>query len=67
MDPRSFCAGYVAVRSGFIKKELTNREIEKLYPKHNPQAFSQGMIDALKNDSWRYRGLRREAGIETGD
>ncbi len=51
----SFRQGYEAVKSGKIKKELTNREIEKRWPKVDSQAFAQGMLDALKGDSWRYK------------
>lgn len=63
---QSFCCGYVSVKVGKITHELTLSEIETLYPRIKcPKAFEQGMLDALKRDSYRYRSLKYEAGIET--
>ena len=62
---QSFCCGYVAVKSGVIKHELTDREIEKRWPQHNIDAFAQGMIDALLKDSYRYR-LNKQKLVDEG-
>ena len=63
-NPQSFCAGYVAVKCGRIKEELSSSEISNQFPRHNVESFSQGMTDALNHDSYRYRLHREDAGIE---
>lgn len=59
-NAQSFCAGYRAVRTGRVRHELTAREIETMFPRHDCSAFAQGMIDGLAGDSFRYR-LARDA------
>jgi hypothetical protein len=56
---QSFCLGYVVIKSKKIKRELTTKEINQLLPQiYNAEAFSQGMIDALNKDPWRYNQLK---------
>jgi hypothetical protein len=50
----SFCQGFLAVKMGFIKHELSVKEIEKQFPPAITDPFTQGMIDGLANDSFRY-------------
>ena len=48
-----FIFGYRLASSGRIG-ELSAREIEDLYPGINIAQFTQGMVDGLKNDPWRF-------------
>lgn len=51
-----FIKGYQLVRNGKIDRELTPREIAKLYPDiKNESAFNNGIIDALADDDFRFR------------
>ena len=60
---QSFCCGFVAVRSGKIKSELTGQEIATQYPRVDVDSFAQGVIDALKGDKYRYDLAREDCGI----
>lgn len=53
-NAKAFVAGYKAVKNGLIDRELTPREIETYYHEYKQEAFTQGMIDGLLNDSFRY-------------
>ena len=52
---RAFQTGFtVGSMLRMIKgKELTPFEINDLYPHLDSAAFTEGMLDGLKNDSWR--------------
>jgi len=40
------------------KQELTLREIERDHAPVDSVAFAQGLLDALRGDSWRYDRLK---------
>ena len=55
---KSFTLGYHEVARGNIRRELTAREVTEFYPHADPDAFAQGMLDALAGDHFRLRRLR---------
>lgn len=56
---QAFCEGYEKVKASEITSELSIKEIREKYNYSFDEevAFSNGIIDAIHNDSWRYERL----------
>lgn len=53
-NKQSFDYAYSLVKTGFIKHELTAREIAEQFPNVEIDAFVQGILDGLSGEDWRY-------------